>query len=363
MVIFGALGLKDNDRSLVSSVGQMVVYDAAAAFIARHNADMQRAYSAFVSGTTEGNKDLYKLPGGGRLQRLGNRSRAAATKAGGQWDVAFPLENFGAAFEFDKVSYAYLTVAQLANELATIRTQDVNTVREEVLLRLFNPSVRTWVDELPLAPGTLSIQPLANGDAALYPPVIGAVSDSNATHNHYITSGYTPASISDSNNPIVVLREHLEEHFGTPSGYGNVAVFINNAQTALVQGLADFVEVTDVALTPGDDTATVNGLPNVPGRVLGRCDGAWVVEWRHIPAGYMMAIDLDQDAPVKIRVHPASTGLPQALELVSEDSRHPIETRSYEHWMGVGVGNRLNGVVMELTTDGTYDAPAAYASY
>ena len=85
MVIYGALGLPNNDRSLVNSIGEMVVYDAAQAFIAQHNADLESAYSVLVSGTTEGNKDYYKLPGGGRLQRLGTRSRAAATRAGGRW--------------------------------------------------------------------------------------------------------------------------------------------------------------------------------------------------------------------------------------------------------------------------------------
>lgn len=364
MVIYGALGLQENDRSLVSNVGEMVVYDAANAFIAQHNQDLANAYAVFVSGTTEGNKDYYKLPGGGRLQRLGTRSRAAATRAMGRWDVAYPLENFGSAFEFDKVSYAYLTVEQLANELATIRTQDVTTVREEILMRLFNDAVRTFVDEIPLNPGTLNVMPLANDDASTkYPPVIGAASDTFAIHNHYLASGYTSANISDTNNPLKIIRNHLEEHFGTPSGYGNVCVYIHTDEVAKIEDLADFVDVTDIGINPGDDTATVTSAPAGPGRLLGRCDGCWVYEWRYIPSGYLLGVDADQDAPCKVRVHTAQSGIAQALALVSEDERHPIQTRNYEHWMGVGVANRLNGVAMELTADADYDPPAAYASY
>lgn len=364
MVIYGALGLPENDRSLVSNIGEEVVYTAAEAFIARHNADMQRAYNVFVEGTTTGNKDYYKLPGGGRLQRLGNRSRAAATKAGGRWDVAFPLENFGAAFEYSRVDFAYMTVEQFANELATIRTQDVSTVRHEILLRLFYNQNRTFIDELPMNPGTLTVRPLANDDSGtLYPPVIGAASDAFATENHYLASGYTAANISNTNNPLPVLRNELEEHFGTPEGYGNVCVFINNAQVSAIEALASFVEVTETGVMPGNDTATISGAPMAPGRLIGRADGCWIYEWRYIPANYMLAIDADQPAPIKIRVHPADVNLPTALALVSEDQRHPIMTRNYEHWMGVGVGNRLNGVCMELTTDASYDPPAAYAGY
>lgn len=364
MVIYGALGLPENDRSLVSNIGEQVVYDAANAFIEQHNRDMELAYSVFVEGTTEGNKDYYKLPGGGRLQRLGNRSRAAAVKAGGRWDVAYPLENFGAAFEFDRVSYAYLTVQQMANELATIRNQDVSTVRHEILLRLFYNANRTFVDELPLNPGTLTIKPLANGDSDTYPPVLGAASDTFATDNHYLVSGYTAANISDTNNPFPVIRKELEEHFGISAGNGNVCVFIHTDQVAKVEGLATFVEVTDIGIMPGQDTDTVaGGAPAAPGRLIGRCDGCWVYEWPHIPTGYLLGVDADQPAPTKVRVHPSGIALPNALELVSEDSRHPIMTRNYEHWMGVGVGNRLNGVCMELTTDGSYDPPALYAGY
>ncbi|MGJ3241170.1 MAG: hypothetical protein ACFE0Q_20840 [Anaerolineae bacterium] len=363
MPIYGALGLPENDRSLVNNIGEGVVYTAAQAFIQRHNADMEQAYNMFVEGTTENNKDYYKLPGGGRLQRLGNRSRAAATKAGGRWDVAFPLENFGAAFEFSKVDMAYMTVEQFANELATIRTQDVSTIRHEILLRLMNNEVRSFVDEIPHNPGTLSIQPLANGDSVIYPPVIGAASDAGATEDHYLVSGYLATAIDDDNNPLPVIRGELEEHFGTPTGYGNVCVFINTAQVAVVKALLDFTDVTDIGITPGDDTATVNSAPMGPGRLIGRCDGVWVFEWRHIPAGYMLGVDADQPGPVKIRVHPTGINLAQGLALVTEDERHPIMARNYEHWMGVGAGNRLNGVVMELKASGNYAAPSLYASY
>lgn len=359
MVIYGALGLPENDRSLVNSIGERVVYEAADAFIRMHNEDMLRAAGIFIEDTTEDHKDYYKLPGGGRLQRIRNRSRAAATKAGGQWDVSFPLEEFGAVFEFDRKSFAMLTVQQLANELATIRTQDISTVRWEILASLFNNTARTVIDEWPTSKGTLTIRTLANQDGVLYPAVIGADSDNFQEDNHYLTSGYVATAISDTNNPYKTIREELEEHFGTPTGYGNIVVFIHTDEVPETELLADFVDVTDIAVNPGDATDTLNTLPNVPGRIIGRVSGVWVSEYRYIPSGYMLGIDADQPAPCKMRVHRAEYGLPQALTLVAEDDRYPIKTRNYEHDFGIGVGNRLNGVVMQLTVGG-YTVPSAY---
>lgn len=356
--ILGALGLRQNDKTFINTVGQQVVYTEAARFIERHNQDMQQAYDLFIQETTENFKERYKLPGGGRLQRLGTRSRAAATRVDGRWDVAYPLESFGSAFEYDRIAVANMTVQQFNNELLTIRIQDVNTVRYEILRALLDNTARTFVDPLEHV-GTLTIQPLANGDAVLYPPVLAL--ETEATEDHYLVSGYTTANISDTNNPFPTLRNELEEHFGTPTGFGNIVAFINTAEVAKVQDLTDFIDVTDIAVTPGNDTDTLNGLPNVPGRILGRVDGVWVVEWRYIPATYILAIDLDQPAPLKKRVPEAGTGLPAMLDIVAQDEKYPITTRNYEHLMGVGVGNRLNGVVMQLKASGTYDIPAAYA--
>lgn len=362
MVIYGALGLPENDRSLVSSIGQNVVYDAAQEFIRRHNEDLATASNIFIEMTTEDHKDYYKLPGGGRLQRLRNRSRAAETRAGGQWDVAFPLEEFGAAFAIDRKSYAMLTVQQLANELATMRTQDVSTIRWEVLASLFSNTTRSVVDEWPVSKGTLTIQPLANGDSVLYPPKLGADSDDFEADNHYLVSGYTSANISDTNNPYVTIREEIEEHFGTPTGYGNIVVFIHTDEVSATEDLTDFTEVTDIHIDAGDDTDTVSGMPNIPSsaRLLGRVSGVWVAEWRYVPSGYLMGVDADSPAPTRMRVHRAEYSLPQGFALVAEDERHPIMTRHYEHDFGIGVGNRLNGVVMQLKASGDYDIPSRY---
>jgi hypothetical protein len=356
--IFGALNINDSDRVFLSTLGQRVVYDAITQVLAQHNADLQAAMSVFIEGTTSDHKFRYKLPGGGRLQRIGTQAVGAATKATGSWDVAFPLEGFGAQLAGNRVDMAYMSTQDLDRHLNTIMQQDINTVRFEILKALLNSGQDTFVDPIW---GSLSVEPLANGDSVTYPPVLG--SESDATENHYLGAAYTAASISDTNNPFLTLRDELEEHFGAPSGGSNIVAFINNAQDSVVEALSDFDPVNDRFTSPAVTRDQLTGLPaQTPGRVLGRTNGVWVVEWRFVPANYILGVHLDAPKPLYQRVDPADTGLPQGLTLVATDEEHPMTASYYEHRFGLGCGNRLNGVVMDLSNaDSDYDIPTAYA--
>jgi hypothetical protein len=355
--IFGALNINDSDRVFLSTLGQRVVYDAIQQVLEQHNADLAAAKSVFVDQTTSDYKIRYKLPGGGRLQRLGTQAPSGAVKAYGSWDVAFPLEGFGAQMAGNRIDMAYMTAQDLNRHLDTITQQDINTVRFEMLKALLNATAATFVDPLW---GSLTIERLANGDSVVYPPVLG--SEAEATENHYIETGYLSAAVSDTNNPYVLLRDELEEHFGAPTGGSNIVAFVNNAQVGVTEALTDFDPVNDRYINPAITRDTLTGLPAaLPGRVVGRTNGVWIVEWRFIPANYILGVHLDAPKPLIERVDPADTGLPQGLELVAQDEEHPISSSYYEHRFGFGVGNRLNGVVYELGNGGTYTVPTAYA--
>lgn len=356
--IFGILGINDSEIAFVNTIGQQVVYDAVQEVLNRHNQDLQAALSVFLDGTTEDFKFRYILPGGGYLQRRGGQAPSAAVKRTGSWDVALPLEDFGAALGGIDVDLAYMSIQDLNAHLDTILAQDINTVRLEVLKALLDSAQYTFADPLPNV-GSLTVVPLANGDSVVYPPVIG--SDTEATDNHYLESGYAAGSISDSNNPFKTLVAELEEHFGTPQGGSNIVTFINNAQTDVVDSLADFDPVNDRFVQPGVNTAQLVGLPaNLPGKIIGRTNGTWVSEWRFVPANYMVSVHLDAPKPLRQRVDRAYTGLPRGLSLVSESDVYPLQNAHYRHRFGVAVVNRLNGVVMELGTGGSYTVPSGY---
>lgn len=355
--IFGILGLQDHEYAFLNTMGQQVIYEAANEELRRHNAEMTTVLNLFVEETTENFKERYKLPGGGRLQRISGQAQAAAVRAYGVWDVAYPLEDFGAQVASDRIDFAYATVRDLDRHLDTVTMQNINTLRFELLKALFNSAQDTFTDR---NHGSLSIEPLANGDTVVYPPVLG--SETEATENHYLESGYASASISDTNDPYVTIVDELEEHFGTPTGGSEIVTFINNAERAKTFDLTDFDPVIDRFIRPGDQV-DVPVLPGttLPGRTLGRHNaGTWVQEWRWIPSGYLLALHLGAPKPVKMRRHPASTNLPSGLTLVSESDIYPFTQAHYEHHFGFGVGNRLNGVVVELGTGGTYTVPTAY---
>lgn len=354
--IYGALGLSDNETVMLASLGQRVVFDAVQQVLGDHNADMATATAFFIEEVTSDYKLRYKLPGGGRMQRQRAMGRVGQVKAYGSWDVALPLEDFGDEVGHNRIDFAYMDSRELARHIQTIQIRDRNTVRFEILRAILNNVGWTFTDE---RWGDLSVVPLANGDSVVYPPVVG--SEDEATDTHYLESGYAASGISDSNNPFATMRDELVEHFGVPGGGANLIAFINNAQTAKVKALTDFDEVPDRFVRVGANTDVPNGLPtNVPGTIIGRVSECWISEWRFMPANYIYAQHLDAPPPLKMRVDPANTSLPRGLSLIMQDEDYPFTSSVYAHRFGVAVANRLNGVVMELGTGGTYSIPSGY---
>jgi hypothetical protein len=246
---------------------------------------------------------------------------------------------------------------ELDAHLKTIMGQDLNTYRFELIKALLYSTQRTWKDPLK---GDLTIEGLANGDTVTYPPVLG--SESEATDNHYLESGYAASAISDTNDPYVTMVDEIEEHFGVATGGSNIVTFINNAQWTKTRALADVNEVSDTFLRMGTGVNVPIDLPaNLPGTVRGRHNkGTWVVEYRWIPANYMVAVHLDAPKPLIERVDPVETGLPQGLQLISQTDATPLQDAQYAHRFGLACGNRLNGVVMELGVGGSYTIPTDY---
>jgi len=356
--MFGHLNVSDSDRNFINTVGQSVVWEAVQEYLDRVNAELEAAVAVFVEETTEDFKRRFKLPGGGTLQRRGADGRYGAVKAIGEWDVAFPLEDFGAQIAWNDVDMAYMTPVELERHFKTIVTQNVNTVRLEMMKAMFRATALTFVDPRSSS-GTLTIEGLANGDAVLYPPVLG--SDTEAIEDHILSSGYAVSAISDVNNPFETIKAELEEHFGAPSGGSNIVTFIDPLTTPYAEALTDFDAVDDRFVNPGADTDRLMGLPEgVPGRIVGRTNGNWVVEWRQIPATYALSIHLDAPKPLIKRRDPLDTGLGEGLQLVAENEAFPFKGSFWRHRFGFGVGNRLNGIAMIISASG-YSVPAAFA--
>jgi len=365
-VLFGNINAADSDRVFDAAVGQRVIYDEATRYVNRGNDELDRLLSVLIARNTEEFKWRFKLPGSGTLQEITPDGRPVAMKAHGEWDVAFPLKDFGAQLGYNRVDLAYLTIAELRLHIDGVINSNANRMRRQCLEAIFDNTAETWTDRWH---GALTLEPLANGDAVLYPPVVG--SGTEAVEDHYLVAGYTAANIADANDPWtgqiggvaggVNLINELEEHFGKVSGGSNIVTFINTAQIGVVTALSAYVDVPDNWINVGDNTAVPFALPRVPGRIIGRHDnGSWISVWDHIPATYMFATHLDEEPPVLKRVDPADTGLPVGLTLVSEDEKYPFIASFWHNRYGVACGNRLNGVMLLVTEDLSYQVPTGY---
>lgn len=353
--IFGELNLNDTDRVFNATQGQSVIYDAVQVYIAREQENMLSAYAVFIAETTPNFKERYKMPGSGYMQEIPHAQKPDAVKGYGSWDVAYPLRNYADAVSGSRVDRSYMTVAELDAQVLGVNVRSVNTVRREILRALLYKEDETFVDELH---GSLTIKALASGtgDNVVYPPLPGATAE--AIRLRYLGSNYATASISDTNNPIATIVDGLVADFGQQQGNSNVAVFINTAEKPKIKALTDFDEITDRFIVPGADTDRPFNMPTgLPGVIVGRTSGAWIVEWPFMPATYMLGVHLDVPAPLKRRIDPADTGLGDGLQLVTEDEQYPFIASYWQNRFGLGCGNRLNGYAMQMVASTTYTSP------
>ena len=355
----GALNISDTERAFINTVGQQVVFDAVNQLLAEYNEEVNSQTAVFVERQTEKFKMRYLLPGGGKLQQLGEQAPAGAMKRYGKFDVGFPLRGWGAQFSGARVPMAYMSIAELDAHLDTIMIQDLNTLRWRILLSIFEDTNLTFTDPIH---GSITVTRLANTDGTLFPPVLG--SETEADDDHYAETAYNVAAIADANNPVDTTVQEIAEHFGGVGSSGKNFVYFHGAdQTAYLAAITGYVPVSDFAVLEGDDQDRFRAsIPNVPGRVHGRLSGAFLSEWDGwIPDTYCICILLGVPAPLLMRVDPADTGLVSGLHLVTTNDQYPFISAHYENRFGFGCGNRLSAAVLEISGGGaTYTPPTAY---
>lgn len=358
--IFALAGLNASDYAYTISADRALLYDAVAMYMQMHEEALTLSSALFVQPTsTTISSERYRLPMTGRMQEARPGVAAAVKKAVGSWDVQYPLKHFSDFVAGTHVDLAYLTPSEFQAHIDGIMTRYVGTKRWEILYSLLNNTNKTFEDD---RLGTLTVKPLANGDSVVYPPKLG--SDTEATENHYLVSGYTSASISDTNNPAATITNHLVHHFGRMTGGSDIVVCIHPDEQAKIESLAAFVAVTDTRVSLNDTAANLADVPaNVPGEVIGRLSGATVAVWDFVPSGYLMGVHRGVAAPLKQRIDPPETGLGNG-NLRNLDPITRVDEITFNRWearFGMGVANRLNGVVMQLKASGSYDIPSDYA--
>lgn len=360
--ILGLAGLSASDYQLVRSVDAQVLYEATNQYLQMTNETRARTASLFVAGQTSKYTQRYQAPMGGMMAERTDLTKADALRRQGSWDVAFPLRDYGDTIATTRIDFAYMTPDEFQAHIDGVVNRANNRYRHEVLRRIFKNTTDTFTDK---RWGSLTIQPLANNDSVLYPPIEGT--DSEATANHYLCTSYATTQISDTYNPVKTATDLLGNRFGRRTGGIPVVSFIHPDQRAKIEGLTNFTRYVPSAITPGANTDVVQNLANVPGEIIGYTDSSWVSVWGWIPSAYMVSIHMEETAPLLERIDPPETQLGSGLQLINQSpmggTNNPSSPFYFNEWslrFGIGAANRLNGVVTFIDAGGTYTIPSAY---
>jgi len=352
--IFGMANMSASDYQFARQADQSLLYGATQEYLAMANQSRLDAWSFFVQPEiTTDHTERVKGVMTGYMQKRTKHGRSDDVRPSGSYDVAYPVYDFGDAFEYNDVDFAYMSPQEFQDYIDGVIARSNNTYRFEVLTRLFKNTTTTFTDD---QWGSLTVQPLAiTSDGVVYPPLQGAAAE--ATAQHYLESGYTVANISDTNNPIKTNADLLISTFGRRTGGIPIATLIDTASRSYIEALSDFVPVQPTGVRSGDaaDWSTIPA--NVPGEIIGHTNSSWVSVWDFIPATYMVSVPLEEARPLVERNDLAGTGLDGGLRLVAQETNFPI---NYDQWrwrFGIGTRNRRGAVVMEVAAGGSYTIP------
>lgn len=256
-----------------------------------------------------------------------------------------------------------------ADELRALTNQaisaDTRLMFSRVMKAIFNPENR--VAEINGAP--YNVYALYNADGTV-PPAYKTTTFTN-THSHYLTSGST--GDVDSGD-LADIEVHLTHHgYRITNGY-RLVLLVNTPEAEVIRTATrdggwkyDFIPNNNVGggvIMP--QNGGIVGAPSSMGfeGEIGTYGPFVVVEEEYIPDGYILAFATGGPENlgnlVGIRQH--ANASVRGLQLVKgRDNDYPLTDSFYRHGFGTGIRHRGAGVVMQLTDETDYEAPAEYA--
>ena len=346
-LLSGFVNLADLAAQRVNSVNPTVINAAIDQALAEHNRQLTALLGLFVQPVTDYQLN-YKSTGARSLQGLDESGRALPTKTGSRYTVAYPIQMAGDAFGADWVTRAKMTVQEVNDELAAMLMADKRWMRDHILAALLTNVTWTFTDPIY---GALTVQPLANGDSTLFNVMSGA--DAGATDDHYLGQA---AAIADATNPYPTIYTELTEH--PENTGGEVVALIASDLVATTEALATFYQATDPDLSPGTGITLTGTLGTpVPGKVIGKADRVWIVEWPVLPSKRIVAVATGGPKPLGMREDPEAEL--RGFKRVAERNDHPWYESQYVRRAGFGAYNRVGALAMEIE-DSSYDIPTGY---
>jgi hypothetical protein len=105
---------------------------------------------------------------------------------------------------------------------------------------------------------------------------------------------------------------------------------------------------------------SIPGILSAP-RFRGRIARGDLIEMPFFPEGYIFAMDYSKERPLRIRE--SDLAKYRGLRLINDDTvpevpNNPLLNKYWQRIFGIGARNRVNGVAVQITTAGSYTAPA-----
>jgi hypothetical protein len=345
LLSYGFVNLEHLALDRVTTVGTPVIMQAIQDTVAEYNRNINALMAAWVERTTAF-QERYLIPGSGTLQPVDEAGHPLPITEAGHVDVGYPIQHGATAWGGNRISWPLMTIEEANRHTITSMMRDTDWLRRHLLAAIFDNVAWVYDDKLN---GNLTVQPLANNDAVTYVRVGGA----SAVDNHYLAQA---AAIADATNPFPTIYDELSEHIGFQ---GPVVVYVATSLVASIRALTNFVPVADSDIAPGMGVDTLRGSIDrgLGDRVIGKVDECWIIEWRYLPAGYMIAVDQGQGAFVAMREYPAAALQGFQPKQLSADPNLP--TIEMYRDAGFGVRNRV-GAVVYFVGGGAYAIPAGF---
>lgn len=349
-LLYGFYNLRDMLNEPIAAVQPEVVSTAIQATLDEHRRQTDALIGLFCERTTK-SKLRYRSPGVARNQPIDEIGLAFPTRRAGYYDVGFPLERSGQAWGMDYETRIRTSIRELNDNMNTILMGDLRWIRDHILAAMLDNTTWPFDDDIE---GTITVQPLANGDSVTY--LIQAGAEAGATDTHYFAQAN---AIDDgADNPFPAIYTELMEH---TENAGSVIVLVPSGLKASIQALATFTEAADPNIRLGTAVNELIVTPGVrvPGRLFGYVDGCYVYEWPRMPAGYMLAVTSDGNKPLMMR-EPVEAQL-RGFRLHGERENFPWYEAQLRRYAGFGANNRVGALVYRVG-NGSYAIPTGYTN-
>lgn len=323
--------------------------DTIAAVLAADNANYNLLVDQMLSdlcAQASGDDDRQRLAGssiGGDSQEVDEFSRPPTQKDLPGYFIGFPLKKFQFAIGWTKQFEKKATPADYALGQQAKQKADLRRIRFELQKAIYTPTNATFID-LNVDKAPLPVKAFINADSTAVQDGPNGEAFDGTTHTHYDGSATLTAPVLTAS-----INDVVEHGFGA-----GVKVFIAQADVAAVSALTGFTLYQDprVTLNANANQAVERGvitrLDNRPIGIFGAAE-VWVKPWAF--ANYAFITDTtDLRKPLVMRTDGLGLHLEAAIETF------PLRADYYEHQLGFGVWNRLNGMVLQFN-NASYSAP------